>query len=71
MMNSSFRLHRSSFVLLSISFLNDNYAAIRAWNCAANHQEIILRVDPCHCQSLDGHALVAHVAGRSRALDNS
>ena len=69
-MNSSFRVHRSSFVLLSISFLNYNHAAIRAWNRPADHQQIILRVDTCHCQSFDRDPLVAHVAGRPRAFDN-
>jgi len=71
MMKSSFRVHRSSFVPLSISFLNYHYAAIRARNCAADHQEIILHVDPGYGQSLDRNALVAHMARRSRPFDNS
>lgn len=59
-----FTFHSSLFTFsLSISFLNYNHAAIRAGNRAADHQEVVLRVDPCHRQSLDRDALVAHVPG--------
>ena len=61
MMSSSFRVHRSSFVLLSISLLNYNHAAVGAGNCPANHQQVILRVDARARQPFNRDALIAHV----------
>ena len=53
------------------AFLNNHDAAVRTGHRAANHQQIVFRIDPRHGQSFYRDAHVAHVTRRPHALDNS